>query len=136
MVSGFAYSLFGVVVRQALTTGLSAPATMFVSGLVGTVSLWTFCFVRMGAEQISATPTEFWDDMIWAGILNFVAFVALSTSLKALPVVAVNLINASQVAMAAIAGVILFSEPITSPLVTGILLTLAGLAILAKYRSK
>ena len=133
--SGFAYALFGVVVRQALTGGMSAPATMFVSGLVGSISLWIFCWLRLGWDQIGATPSENWPMMVAAGILNFVAFIALSTALKALPVVAVNLINASQVAMAAIAGVILFSEPITLPLIAGILLTFAGLAILAQRRS-
>ena len=134
--SGFAYALFGVVVRQALIGGLSAPATMFISGMVGTIALWAFCLVRMGASQIGAVPGEYWPFMVAAGIFNFVAFVALSTSLKALPVVAVNLINASQVAMAAIAGVILFAEPITAPLMIGITLTFIGLAILAQRKSE
>ena len=44
--------------------------------------------------------------------------------------IAVNLINASQVPM----GVLLFHEPITVPLTTGIALTFAGLAVLAKTR--
>ena len=130
--SGFAYALFGVVVRQAMLGGLSAPATMFISGLVGTVSLWTFCLLRMGIDSIFAVQDQYWSMMIAAGVFNFVAFVALSTSLKALPVIAVNLINASQVAMAAVAGVLLFHEPITVPLTTGIALTFAGLAVLAK----
>jgi multidrug transporter EmrE-like cation transporter len=44
------------------------------------------------------------------------------------------LINASQVAMAAVAGVILFAEPVTASLVIGIALTIAGLMILATRR--
>jgi DME family drug/metabolite transporter len=67
--------------------------------------------------------------------LNFTAFAALSLSLKALPVVAVNLINATQVAMAAAAGVILFAEPLTASLIIGIALTFAGLLILASRGS-
>lgn len=132
--SGAAYSLFGVTLRQTMMGGLSAPATMFISGCVGTVSLWSFCLLRLGIEPLRLVSTEQWVTMATAGVLNFTAFVALSTSLKALPVVAVNLINASQVAMAAVAGVMLFDEPITKTLTIGILLTFAGLAILATGR--
>ena len=132
--SGFAYALFGVVVRQALIGGLSAPATMFISGLVGTISLCAFCLLHLGVQKIGMTPAEFWPMMTAAGVFNFVAFIALATALKALPVVAVNLINASQVAMAAIAGVLLFSEPFTTQLCVGLMLTFAGLAILASRR--
>ena len=130
--SGLAYSLFGVMVRQMLTRGMSAPATMFLSGVVGTISLWTFCFFYLGVDAIRAVPQNEWPIMVAAGIFNFTAFVALTVSLKALPVVAVNLINASQVAMAAVAGVILFAEPVTGTLLTGIGLTFAGLIVLAQ----
>jgi len=72
--------------------------------------------------------------MFAAGLFNFAAFVALASSLKVLPVVAVNLINASQVAMAALAGVLLFAEPVTATLLAGIVLTVAGLVALANPR--
>ena len=132
--AGTAYAMFGTVLRQTLNGGVSGPATMLISGLVGAVSLWSITLARIGPETIAATDPQQWAMMTAAGVLNLSAFVALSTALKALPVVAVNLINASQVAMAAIAGVVLFSEPVTLPLVTGILLTFAGLTILASRR--
>jgi multidrug transporter EmrE-like cation transporter len=74
--------------------------------------------------------------MFVSGSLNFTAFVALAASLKSLPVVAVNLINASQVAMAAVAGIVLFSEPLTMMLVGGIALTFVALGILAGHRRR
>lgn len=132
--SGAAYALFGVVMRQALTGGLSAPATMFISGLVGTIALWSVALVRLGIDPLMLVTGDQWAVMAAAGACNFTAFVALSVALKSLPVVAVNLINASQVAMAAVAGVFLFAEPVTGPLVTGIALTFAGLLILASRR--
>ena len=134
--SGAAYALFGAVMRQTMRGGVSAPATMFISGLVGTISLWIVTLVRSGLDSLWVVDSSQWSVMAAAGLLNFSAFVALSVSLKALPVVAVNLINASQVAMAAIAGVILFSEPVTWPLAMGILLTFAGLLVLANRRSQ
>lgn len=129
--SGAAYALFGAMVRRTLNTGLSAPATMLASGLVGTIALWAITWTRLDAASLASVTSPQWSVMALAGLFNFVAFVSLSLSLKVLPVVAVNLINASQVAMAAVAGVLLFAEPITGTLVVGIGLTLAGLAILA-----
>ena len=134
--SGAAYALFGAVMRQTMRGGVSAPATMFISGLVGTVSLWAATFASSGLDSLWVVDSSQWFKMVAAGLLNFSAFVALSVSLKALPVVAVNLINASQVAMAAVAGVLLFSEPVTWPLSLGILLTFAGLLVLANRRSQ
>lgn len=134
--SGAAYALFGVVMRQALTGGLSAPLTMFISGSVGTISLWSVTFLRIGMESLTLVGQGDWAIMFTAGMLNFTAFVALSAALKSLPVVAVNLINASQVAMAAVAGIVLFAEPVTASLVIGIALTLMGLGILAGRRRR
>ena len=134
--SGAAYALFGVVMRQTMNGGVTASLTMFISGMVGTISLWSFAMFRLGPEVIAMTSPDQWLIMSAAGILNFVAFVALSYALKALPVVAVNLINASQVAMAAAAGVIIFAEPITKSLIAGIALTFLGLSILAMGRKK
>lgn len=128
--AGLCYSLFGVITRQALTGGLSIPATMLISGTVGVVTLTPFSFFRLGLDQIQLITADQWIVMFAAGFFNFTAFVALTISLKALPVVAVNLLNASQVAMAAIAAVILFSEAITLPLIIGIALTFLGLLIL------
>lgn len=125
--SGLAYAVFGTTMRQALTGGLSAPLTMFLSGSVGAVALWGFSFYRMGASRVLEVSSDDWGTMFIAGMLNFSAFVALSMSLKSLPVVAVNLLNASQVAMAAVAGIIFFSEPITGSLIIGVGLTLTGL---------
>ena len=132
--SGAAYALFGVVMRQALTGGLSTSATMFISGSVGSIALWTVTLLRLGIEPIESIAASEWGVMAAAGIFNFTAFAALSVALKSLPVVAVNLINASQVAMAATAGVILFAEPLTASLMIGIALTIAGLMILANWR--
>ena len=132
--SGGAYALFGVVMRQTLKGGLSAPATMFISGVVGMIALWSISLLRIGIEPLELVAAEQWGVMFAAGAFNFTAFAALSVALKSLPVVAVNLINASQVAMAAVAGVLLFAEPVTPPLVMGITLTFAGLTMLANRR--
>ncbi|QDV47030.1 EamA-like transporter family protein [Stieleria neptunia] len=131
-VSGLAYAFFGVSMRQTLQTGLPARNLMLISGVTGSVALWGFCFATLGTATITSTSPSQWMLMATAGCLNFSAFVAITTALRLLPVVAVNLINASQVAMAGVAGVILFDEPITTRLAFGIALTFVGLIILAR----
>ncbi|PAY18728.1 hypothetical protein CKO51_14870 [Rhodopirellula sp. SM50] len=131
-VSGLAYAFFGVTMRQTLQTGIPARNLMLISGVTGSVALWGFCFATLGPAAILSTSPSQWTLMVTAGCLNFSAFVAITMALRLLPVVAVNLINASQVAMAGVAGVILFDEPITTRLAVGIALTFVGLIILAR----
>jgi len=134
--SGLAYALFGTVMRQAMSQGLSPALTMWISGVVGTLSLWSVTWLTVDAGEWSVLTASQWKTMGVAGVFNFTAFVALSLALKALPVVAVNLINASQVAMAAVAGIILFDEMITPSLIAGIVLTFVGLLVLASRKKQ
>jgi drug/metabolite transporter (DMT)-like permease len=73
--------------------------------------------------------------MLMAGLFNAAAFYALSKSLQMLPVLQYNLLNASQTAFAAVAGVFFFGEPITVALQLGVALTIAGL-VLMQSRSR
>ena len=130
--SGLAYSFFGVTMRQTLQSGIPSQTLMFLSGLTGTITLWGYCFLTLGYGVIASTTSIQWATMLLAGFCNFSAFIAITAALRTLPVVAVNLINASQVAMAAVAGVLLFGEPITFYLALGIGLTFVGLVILAR----
>ena len=127
---GMAYALFGTVMRQTLSAGLSMPMTMLISGFVGTVALSSVAAIRVSPEQLASLDSYHWWVMAQAGLLNFVAFVALTASLRMLPVVAVNLINASQVALASAAGVWLFGERLTTSLMVGIAMTIGGLIVL------
>ncbi|CAD72731.1 MAG TPA: EamA/RhaT family transporter [Rhodopirellula baltica] len=132
--SGLAYAVFSTTMRFTMKRGMLASMAMWISGVSGTLALAGIVAVRTGWSPIADIPAAMWQSMILAGIFNFTAFVAISTALKVLPVVAVHLINASQVAMASVAGVIVFDEPVTKLLVIGISLTLAGLTILATRR--
>lgn len=132
ILSGLTYAYFGVAMRRSLRAGIGSATLMIISGVVGVVLLWGYSIIQLGLIQISEIHVRSWLWMSFAGLCNFIAFITLTASLKRLPLVAVNLINASQVALAATAGVILFSEPITVTLVIGLVLTLTGLMILAR----
>ena len=74
--------------------------------------------------------------MAGAGIGNILAFVALTKALQLTTLLHVNLLNASQVAMAAVTGILLFDEAVTVPLVVGVLLTIVGLTLMRPVGSK
>ena len=65
--------------------------------------------------------------MLMAGVYNAAAFVALTQSLRLIPVKYVNGINAGQTALAGMAGVWLFQEALSWELLGGIFLTGVGL---------
>jgi drug/metabolite transporter (DMT)-like permease len=61
--------------------------------------------------------------------------VAITQGLARTTVIHANVLNASQVAMAALAGIFLFAEPLTPWLTLGVVLTICGI-ILVKPASK
>ncbi|WP_164102976.1 EamA family transporter [Candidatus Laterigemmans baculatus] len=132
--SGVGYAFFGVTMRKSLRRGLTVPLAMLTSGTTGSILLSLFAAQRLPASELAAVSLEQWLVMTLAGLFNVLAFFLISLALRAIPVVAVNLINASQAAMAAAAGVLLFGEEVTVPLGLGLLLTVTGLVVLGTGR--
>ena len=65
-----------------------------------------------------------------SGTLNLIAFLGITKGLQLTTVVHANVLNASQVAMAAMAGHFIFSEPLTGWLIGGVLLTIVGVVMI------
>ena len=68
--------------------------------------------------------------MLAAGTFNAIAFFCVTNALKLLNITQVNVINATQNAMCALGAVVVFSEPHSIPMVSGIALSIAGLMLL------
>ena len=134
LVCGFAYAVLGVVIRFGVSGRASIAATTFLVAMVGIVSLGVFSYVRLGWQGLAATTTQQWAVMIAAGVFNFIAFLALAKALQLTTLVYVNALNASQVAMAAVAGVLLFGESSSAALGMGVLLTIGGLMLMRLER--
>lgn len=129
LLSGVAYATLGAAIRRVARGVAPMSVTLLVVSLTGFLSLGPLSVGRLGIEGLLATSPADFSSMVWAGIFNAVAFFALSKSLQVLPVVHVNAITASQTAMAAIAGVLLYQEPTTWPLVAGVTLTVVGVLL-------
>lgn len=125
--AGCGYGCCGVMVRRCVTGNLSYSATIVLISSVGLFVLGPLAVARLGVSTIIALPAETWQRMLGAGLANAVAFFAINAAYKRLSVVRVNMLNASQAAMAALAGVLIFAEPNTWWLQLGTALTIAGL---------
>ena len=113
---------------------MSNPMVLFISSTVGFIVLLIATFISADASVISNTSPENLTYMLLAGVCNFQAFACLVVALRLLTVTSVNLLNSSQIAIAAIAGVVFFNEPITTPLVLGVMLTIAGVMTIGSAR--
>jgi drug/metabolite transporter (DMT)-like permease len=98
--------------------------------------LGSLTFARSGVSIIQQTSSDDWIRLIGAGLFNLIAFVALTKALHLSSVMFVNGLNASQTAMAAVAGVLLFQEPVTIAMGAGVTLTAFGLALMRGRRDK
>jgi len=129
---GVAYAVLNVILRYCITRGTPLPTTLFTVSIVGLVSLSAIAWLRMGSLEILATRPGDLGMMLAAGVCNTVAFLALTKSLQLTSVVYVNALNATQAALATLAGVLVFREALSPGLTLGVGLTIAGLIVLTR----
>ncbi|GAB4134538.1 DMT family transporter [Thermopirellula anaerolimosa] len=126
-VAGITYGLLTIAIRHVARRDTSVWVVVLVVTGCGTVCLGVLSWARFGTAVLAATPGEhlFW--MGISGVLNLLGFVSLSKGLQLTPVARANILTASQVAIAALAGWILFQEKVNPPVLLGFGLTLAAL---------
>jgi len=134
--AGVAYATGGVVIRRTLTREVSLSGTLVLISTSGLLGLGLVSLVQLGPARLAATSGDELAAMLAAGTFNALAFYAVSKSLHLIPVVRVNALNSSQAAMAAVAGVLFFGEPLGGTLVAGIALTMGGLLVMEQRRKR
>jgi drug/metabolite transporter (DMT)-like permease len=128
--SGVGFAFCGVIIRRALRAELSHSATVVFICTMGVVLCGPIGAALLGPAGIQSIPWSTHGMMLVGGVMNALAFFAVSAGFKRLSVVRVNLINSSQVALAALAGVVFFDEALTVWTASGIALTMCGLTVL------
>lgn len=126
MVSGIAYGVCGVVIRKNVRN-LPVSASLFLISTTGVVAMGALSLYRIPLEELLATTPLEYQTMMIAGVCNAVAFYAIGVSYRFLNVTQVNMLNTSQIAMATLAGVLFFMEPVTPWLMVGVCMTAFGL---------
>ncbi|MEO1997665.1 MAG: DMT family transporter [Planctomycetaceae bacterium] len=134
--SGVSYGACGVVIRRMLQHKLPVSATLVLMSSSGVVSLGLISLVRQGPAALAATHPDDFALMALAGVFNAAAFFSVAAAMKYITVVRANMFNATQVAMCAVAGVLMFGEPWTGWLVGGVLLTTLGVVLIGGQSSK
>lgn len=127
--AGVLYGALGVVIRRTTKDDVPLPATLALVSTMGAVGLGIPAIARLGTAVLHSSPQESLL-MFLAGTLNAVAFFAIGGAFRRISVVQVNLINASQAAMCALGGVLIYHESLTAALVLGTLLTIIGLVLM------
>lgn len=135
VLSGLAYAVLGTMMRRSMQSGMSMAATLLVLSSVGTLMLFGWSLWRIGWNGIAATPAADLTFMIVAGVFNALAFVAMAKSLKEIPVLWVQILNASQAAISAGAGWYFFGESLTFYILLGLSLTAFGMVV-AGFRKR
>jgi len=127
--AGAIYACLTITIRRVVTRAMPPSVVVFTTTVMAVLTLGPLCVARLGTEQLLSTtgPQLAW--MYAAGILNLIAFVAITKGLQLTTVVHVNVLNASQVAMAAVAGLVCFGEPVTAWLIAGVSATIVGVMI-------
>ncbi len=133
-VSGLSYAVLGVTIRRAVSDVSTVSATTFCIAMVGLTSFTPWSIYRLGIDGLLQTAGLDLMMMGLAGLFNVLAFLALTRALQITSLVYVNAMNASQVAMASVAGILLFNEKASPVLVVGIALTVLGLLVMPRHK--
>jgi drug/metabolite transporter (DMT)-like permease len=118
------------MLRYASNRGVSLPSLLFTVATVGLVGLGGLVAWSNHGVPWRATSQQDWAYLLGAGTFNVLAFSALVRALRQLSVLFVNAINVLQVMLAALAGLLLFKEPLTVALILGTVLTAVGLFVM------
>lgn len=127
--SGVAYATQGAVIRRIARGAAPVPLALFMFSAIGVICLGGLSLARIGSRGMGETSQDDLGVMLLAGVFNAAGFFSIGKALQLTPMVQVNALNATQTAMAAIAGVAFFSEKPTWPLLIGSTLTIAGMLL-------
>ena len=128
--SGLGYGFGGVSIRRAVTGTGTIASTIAPLSTIGVVGPGLIAWSQMGREGLAAVPWQMNANILAAGTFNAVGFFFVAAAMARLPIVRVNLINASQIAMCALGGIVFYNEPATWWIGLGTALTIVSLGIL------
>ncbi len=128
--AGAIYALLTTTIRRTVTAAVPISTVVFLTTVMGVLILGPLSAARLGPGELLETPPKHVAWMLAAGTLNLIAFLAITKGLQLTTVVHVNVLNASQVAIAAVAGTVIFAEPGTPWLLAGVALTIVGVVLI------
>jgi len=135
LLAGSIYAALGTVLRHLGESNLPPTFAVFVVTGTGVLSLGLLSLWRLGPAGLLHTPHNQIVWMVAAGLTNVVGFLLITKGLQLTTVVRANLLNTTQVALAALAGVLLFDERFSLWLAGGLIMTVAGILLICLEQS-
>ncbi|MBN2580141.1 MAG: DMT family transporter [Pirellulales bacterium] len=133
--AGVIFAVLAIVIRHTLRRTTPTSVLMVLITGAGVITLGPFCLLREGGQIVRTTTPEQWAWIAGAGIFNLLGFLCLTKGLQLTPVVHANVLNASQVAMAAVAGILFFREAFPLSLTAGVILTIVGILLIDRPKT-
>jgi drug/metabolite transporter (DMT)-like permease len=130
--AGMVFAVLNIAIRRSATRGVNLAAIGFLVPAMGAVSLAPICLAHVGWSAMLATPARDVVLMLVCGTLNIASYLAIIKGIEATTVVHANVLGATQIAMAAVAGLLFFGEALSPGLLVGVALTLAGTLLIGK----
>lgn len=128
--AGCAFALLSIMIRTSVTRSVPPSVVVFLITGMGLVCLGPLSLWHLGLEGILATRAADLQTMLLAGVLNLAAFASITKGLQLTTIVHANVLSASQTALAAITGLLIFREPPNPAMLLGVTLTVAGIILI------
>ncbi|MHB8899805.1 MAG: EamA family transporter [Thermoguttaceae bacterium] len=124
---GITFAALAAAVRYAGSRKTPVSVIVLVITGMGVVSCGLLSLDRIGLAGMAATPPDRLAWMLASGVFNLLGFLLITKGLQWATLVHANVLNASQVALAVVAGMAFFDEPNNAWLTAGIVLTVVGM---------
>ncbi len=128
--AGVVYAGLSIAMRRSANIALPQTTLLFIVAGMGVAAMWPLSFYRVGAAGLLATPPKTFAWMLSAGVFNLIGFFGFAKGLQLTSVVHASVLNASQVAMCAVVGMIYFQEPQNPWLLLGVFTTIFGIMLM------
>jgi DME family drug/metabolite transporter len=127
-IAGTVFAVLSIACRRSMNSLMPQSALIFIITSMGAVTWGPICLSRFSLEQLqSFTSFDVFVWMLAAGFFNLLGFLGISKGLQLTTVVHASVLNASQVALAAVAGILLFNEPSNLWLIFGVSMMIVGI---------
>lgn len=132
VMAGLTYCGLSVAIRHSLNGNASPWVVLLIVPSMGVLCYTPLGIWGSGLSALASVSPWQWVAMLAVGVLNLVAFAAYTKGLQSIQVAHANVLNASQVALGAVTGIVLFAEPPGPWLTLGIVLTIAGMILIGR----
>jgi drug/metabolite transporter, DME family len=128
--AGVVFSGLSIAIRRCSKVAVEQSALLFLVAGMGVVALSPLSLYRYGLDGLLAIPSNAYSWMLAAGFFNVIGFLGIAKGLQLTTVVHASMLNASQVAMSAVAGILCFREAVNPWVIFGVVVTVVGILLI------